>query len=102
MPLSTQASSNALLTGFCSGKSQTLSGPPLTPTPKLPGGPSRPVAPFISGLKIPLYSQPQLFEVLPASGALDPAVFITLDDVKAAVDGSGGEDELVLTVDVSP
>lgn len=60
------------------------------------------ITPFISGLRIPLYSQPQTFPVLPASGPLDPAVFITLDDVKAAVDGSGGEDELVLTVDVSP
>jgi hypothetical protein len=32
---------------------------------------------------------------------VDPAVFINLDTIGALVDGSGGEDELVLSVDIS-
>src|SRR5262249_48756184 len=41
------------------------------------------VSPFVSGLVIPIYEQPQHFQVLPASGPNDPAVFITLDAVTA-------------------
>lgn len=58
------------------------------------------VSPFVSGLVIPIYQQPQHFQVLPAAGPNDPAVFITLDDVTAAVQSSD-EDELVLGVDIS-
>lgn len=58
------------------------------------------ISPFVSGLVIPIYSQPQHFEALPAAGANDPAVFITLDAVTAFVD-STDEDELVLGVDIS-
>lgn len=59
------------------------------------------LSPFVSGLKIPIYSQPQQLQILPANGPNDPAVFITLDTVKAEIQG-GTEDELVLGVDVSP
>jgi len=59
------------------------------------------LTPFVSGLRIPLYSSPQMFEVVPASPP-DPAVLVRLDSVVAALDGSGGEDELVLTVEISP
>lgn len=58
------------------------------------------ISPFVSGLVIPIYSQPQHFQVLPAAGANDPAVFITLDAVTAVVT-STDEDELVLGVDIS-
>lgn len=59
------------------------------------------ISPFISGLKIPIYSQPQHLQILPSTGPNDPPVFITLDTVKAEIQG-GTEDELVLGVDVSP
>jgi hypothetical protein len=59
------------------------------------------LSPFVSGLKIPIYSQPQQLQILPANGPNDPAVFIRLDTVKAEIQG-GTEDELVLGVDVSP
>jgi hypothetical protein len=60
------------------------------------------LTPFVSGLTLPVYDQPQLFEVVPAAGPVDPAVNVTLDNVSAAIDGSGGEDELVIGVDISP
>lgn len=56
------------------------------------------VSPLVAGLRIPIYEQPVTFEVLPADGPNDPAVFITLDDVTAAIT-SDTEDELVLGVD---
>ena len=60
------------------------------------------LTPFISGLKIPIYEQPKLFQVLPNEGPVDPAVNITLDLVAAMIAHNGAEDELVLTADVSP
>lgn len=60
------------------------------------------LSPLLKGLSFEVYSQPQTFQVLPAAGPNDPAVAIQLDTVNAFVDGSGGEDELVLTIDVSP
>jgi hypothetical protein len=60
------------------------------------------LTPFVSGLRFTVYKQPQLFQVLPAAGPIDPAVHVNLDAITAAVDGSGGEDELVLTADISP
>lgn len=59
------------------------------------------ISPFISGLKIPIYKQPQHLLVIPANGPNDPDVFITLDKVGADIRNSG-EDELVLGVDISP
>lgn len=56
------------------------------------------ITPFVNGLQIPIYEQPQIFEALSASGPVDPAVFITLDNVNALVT-STDEDELVLEVD---
>ncbi|WP_036262581.1 hypothetical protein [Methylocapsa aurea] len=58
------------------------------------------LTPFVSGLKIPIYSQPQLFPVLPAESAIDPQVAVTIDLIAAAVVNSG-EDELVLSADIS-
>lgn len=58
------------------------------------------LTPFVSGLRIPIYEQPRLFEVLPVEGPVDPAVYITIDAITAAVE-NGGEDELVLTADIS-
>jgi hypothetical protein len=58
------------------------------------------LTPFVAGLSIPLYDQPANFTVLPA-GPLDPAVTIHLGNVAAAVSGTD-EDELVLSIDVSP
>lgn len=59
------------------------------------------LTPFVSGLRFPLYSQPQLFNVLPAGGPIDPPANITLDLVEAEVVASD-EDELVLSADISP
>lgn len=58
------------------------------------------LTPFVSGLTFNLYSQPQIFQVLPPA-APDPAVNVKLDSITAAV-VSSDEDELVLTVDISP
>jgi hypothetical protein len=58
------------------------------------------LSPFIAGLSIPVYSQPQNFQVLPSAGPTDPAVFVKLDDVKADVRATD-EDELVLGIDIS-
>ena len=58
------------------------------------------LTPFVSGMRIPIYNQPVIFQALAAAGAVDPAVFITLDDVNAFIT-SDTEDELVLTVDIS-
>jgi hypothetical protein len=59
------------------------------------------ISPFISGLKIPVYNQPKHFRVVPASGPNDPDVFVELDSVTADVRHTN-EDELVLSVDISP
>ncbi len=58
------------------------------------------LTPFVSGMRIQIYNQPVTFQALAAAGAIDPAVFITLDDVDAFIT-SDTEDELVLTVDIS-
>lgn len=58
------------------------------------------LTPFVSGLRIPIYDQPVIFEALSATSAIDPAVFINIDDVKAFII-STNEDELVLTIDIS-
>jgi hypothetical protein len=55
---------------------------------------------FVSGLTFNVYKQPQVFEILPASGA-DPAVDVTLTAITAAV-VSTDEDELVLNLDFAP
>jgi hypothetical protein len=60
------------------------------------------LTPFISGLKIPIYEQPKVFQVLPAESAVDPKVDITIDLIAAEVDHNGTEDELVLSADISP
>jgi hypothetical protein len=59
------------------------------------------LTPLVSGMRIPIYQAPQTFQMLPASGP-DPAVNVLLTSVAAALDGSAGEDELVLSVEISP
>lgn len=59
------------------------------------------ISPFISGLSVPVYSRSQNLEIMPAAGPNDPAVFITIDDIRALVD-STDEDELVITAEISP
>jgi hypothetical protein len=58
------------------------------------------LSPFISGLKIPVYQQAKHFQVVAVSG-IDPAVFVEIDAVAADVRHSD-EDELVLSIDISP
>ena len=58
------------------------------------------LTPFVSGLKIPIYLEPQRFPVLPADSAIDPQVAITIDMIAAAV-VSSDENELVLSADIS-
>lgn len=58
------------------------------------------ISPFVSGLKFKVYDQNATFPVLPFDGPFDPPVNIHLDTVNAAVTGAG-EDELVVTVDIS-
>ncbi|HSE15485.1 MAG TPA: hypothetical protein VLB46_00445 [Pyrinomonadaceae bacterium] len=55
---------------------------------------------FVSGLSFNIYKQPRIFNVVPAMGALDPAVNIRLDSVGASVSHTD-EDELVIAVDIS-
>lgn len=57
------------------------------------------LTPFVSGLKFKLYKQPQHFEAIPAGGALDPAVFVTLQNLTAEVQNAG-KPELVVSVDI--
>lgn len=59
------------------------------------------LTPFVSGLSLNVYKQPQLFNVLPAAGPTLPAANITLDLVEAEVLGSD-EDELVFSANISP
>lgn len=56
---------------------------------------------FVAGLRFNVYRQPRHFEMLASGGPVDPPVFINLDAIAALVDGGGGEDELVLSVDIS-
>ena len=60
------------------------------------------ITPFVSGLRIPIYEQPRLFQMLPAQGPVDPAVDFNIDAIAASVAHNGAEDELVLTSDISP
>ena len=60
------------------------------------------ITPFVNGLKLKLYEQPRLFEVLPASSPIDPQVNINIDAITAFIAHNGTEDELVLTADISP
>jgi hypothetical protein len=55
---------------------------------------------FVSGLTINVYTQPRVFEILPASLPLDPAVNVNLDLIAASVSRTD-EDELILTADIS-
>lgn len=58
------------------------------------------LTPFVAGLTVRLHDQPQLFQLLPASGS-DAAVMVRLDDLDALLDGSAGEDELIFTAEIS-
>jgi len=58
------------------------------------------LTPFVSGLTFNVYKQPKLFQVLPPA-LPDPAVNVNLDAITAVV-ASSNEDELVISVDISP
>jgi hypothetical protein len=45
---------------------------------------------------------PALYEVLPASGPFDPAVFVTVQHLGAEVQHNPPEDELVVLADIKP
>lgn len=59
------------------------------------------LTPFVSGLRIALYEQPRLFELLPAESPVDPKVDFNIDLITASVTHNGAEDELVLVADIS-
>lgn len=59
------------------------------------------ITPFVSGMKVPIYSRPQALEILPAQGPNDPPVLITLDAIAVEVQNNPPEDELVLLADIS-
>ena len=58
------------------------------------------LTPFVSGLTFNIYNQPKVFQVLPNSSPIDPAVNINLDLIQAAVLASD-KNELVLTANIS-
>lgn len=55
---------------------------------------------FVAGLILPIDDIPRIFNVLPASGALDPAVNIRVDTLAASVSRTD-EDELLIEADIS-
>lgn len=55
---------------------------------------------FVSGLRFNIYKQPRVFNVLPASLPLDPAVNINLNSLAASVSHTN-EDELLIAVEIS-
>ena len=57
---------------------------------------------FIAGRRLPITEVPALFEVLPASGPVDPAVFVTVEKLGVEVQNNPPEDELVLLADIKP
>ncbi len=59
------------------------------------------LTPFIAGLRILLREQPRFTQIMAAAGT-DPAVFIRIDALDAVLDGSAGEDELIITADIAP
>ncbi len=60
------------------------------------------ITPFVSGTRFPITEVPALFEVLPASGPFDPAVFVTVASLGAEVQHNPPEDELVVLADITP
>lgn len=58
------------------------------------------LTPFVAGLRFTIYQQPKVFEVLPNSPPIDPAVHINLDLIAASVQASD-KNELVLTANIS-
>jgi hypothetical protein len=59
------------------------------------------ITPFVSGLKVTVYQQPQLFVMLPVEGPFDPQVDFKIDTINAQIVSDGTEDELVLGADIS-
>jgi hypothetical protein len=59
------------------------------------------ITPLVAGTRFPIYDQPEPFPLLPATGPIDPTVFIHINSINAAVVHSG-EPELVLSINVSP
>lgn len=55
---------------------------------------------FVAGLTFPIPGPARIFNVLPANGALDPAVNVRVDSLAASV-GRTDEDELLIEADIS-
>ncbi|HYF72398.1 MAG TPA: hypothetical protein VD864_06235 [Nocardioides sp.] len=60
------------------------------------------ISPFVSGTRFPITEVPVLFEVLPAAGPFDPAVFVTVASLGAEIQHNPPEDELVVLADITP
>ena len=59
------------------------------------------ITPFVSGTRFPIAEVPALFEVLPAAGPFDPAVFVTVTSLAAEIQHNPPEDELVVLADIA-
>lgn len=59
------------------------------------------LTPFIAGTRIPVYTRPQVLQIVPDQGPNDPAVSISLDSVAVEIQHNSPEDELVLLADIS-
>jgi hypothetical protein len=58
------------------------------------------ITPFVSGLRFNIYTQPKLFQVLPAAGPTDPEVDITITALGATVQATD-KNELVIAGDIA-
>jgi hypothetical protein len=58
------------------------------------------ITPFVSGLRFNIYTQPKLFQVLPAVGPTDPEVDITITALGATVQATD-KNELVIAGDIA-
>jgi hypothetical protein len=59
------------------------------------------ISPFVAGIRVPVYGQPQQFVVLGAESAVDPQVDIVIDQITASVVHNAPEDELVIGAEIS-
>ncbi len=58
------------------------------------------ITPFVSGLRFNIYTQPQVFPVLPAAGPVDPEADVTITALGAAVQATD-KNELVISASIA-
>ena len=58
------------------------------------------LTPFVSGLTLTIYNQPQLFPLIPAGGAIDPEVDVIITSLAADVEATD-KTELVIKADIA-